>query len=144
VSIEFDFSELNTLAADIGAVPDAVIPQVRQAVEITARHIKDDAQAYAAKGPISARSYSRSIDYEMELDTDSEISAQIGPNLGKYGRLTRSIGRKPVRGGIAAAFGFVEEGGARVAPQRNLQRAERDNLADFERGILKATEAGDL
>lgn len=124
--IEFDFSELNKLAADIGNVPASVIPNVRKAVEVTARNIKDDWRDAAKRAnPGHARRYPSTIDYDMQLDFDGAIGAVIGPKLGGQGSL-----------------GFLEEagGGVRAAPQRNVDKALRNNLADFEKGILKATE----
>jgi|AntRauMFilla1563_2_1112583.scaffolds.fasta_scaffold00425_10 hypothetical protein len=124
-SVDFDFSQLNTLVADLGKVPAAVIPDVRKAVEVSARNIKDDWRAAAKKAnPKRARFYPKTIDYDMQLNTNGVIGAEIGPKLGGQGSL-----------------GFLEEGGGgvRSAPQRNVDKALRLNLADFEKGILKAT-----
>jgi len=126
--IDFDFSGVNALVATLGAVPAHVIPRARQAVEITARNIKtdwrDEAQQANAGG--HARRYPSSVDYDMELDKDGSIGAEIGPNLAK------SQGQ----------LGFLEEspGDVASAPQGNARKALRKNLADFEAGALKATE----
>ncbi|MEO5920613.1 MAG: hypothetical protein ABIQ01_05660 [Pseudolysinimonas sp.] len=122
--IGFDFSSLNTLAADLGELAAEVIPNVEKAVEVTARHIKDDWRDEAKKrNPAHARAYPYSVDYDME-NKDGAISAQIGPNLGKN----------------QGSLGILEEasGDVRAAPQGNARRAVRNNLADFEKGLLKA------
>lgn len=126
--IDFDFSSVNHLAADLGRAPATVIPNVIKATEVTARHIKDDWRdnARGANRRGHARRYPFSVDYDMQLDVDGVIGAEIGPNLGK----------------AQGSLGILEEalGGVRAAPQRNAARALRDNLADYERGLLKATE----
>lgn len=124
--MSFDFGEMNTLAADLGDAGVKVIPFTRKAVEVTARYIKDDWRDEAKKINSVLNRYPSSVDYDMELDTDGLIAAEIGPNLGK----------------AMGSFGFVEEasGDIRSAPQRNVDRALRNNLADFEKGILQAGE----
>ena len=68
----------------------------------------------------------------MERTTGEGVGAEIGPVLGsgKHSRFKH--------GGL----GFLEEatGGVIAKPQRNVDRALRNNLADFERGILMAGE----
>lgn len=122
---DFDFSELMTLAADLGEAPRKMIPLVRAAVEITARHVKDDwkPEAQVSGG---ARAYASSIDYEMKLDTDGSIGAEIGPNLGRPG----------------GGWGFLEDapGGVLSAPQHAGRKAAAKNEADFEKGLLQAGE----
>lgn len=125
--ISFDFAELLTLSADFGDAAIEVIPKSRAALEITARNIKDDwADAADAANPSHARRYGRSVDYDMELDTDGSIAAEIGPNLAR----------------AQGSFGFLEDapGDVAAAPQGNARKALRKNLADFEKGQLKATE----
>lgn len=123
-SIGFDFSGLQHLVADLGAVEPETIKRTRQAVEVTARHVKDDWRDEAKRANRrSARGYPSAIDYDMDLDTDGQIGAEIGPKLGGQGSL-----------------GALEEssGEWRSAPQHNARKALRSNVADFERGILKA------
>jgi hypothetical protein len=130
--VEFDFGELDALAADLGDAPKSVIPRVRQAVERTAFAIKGDWRKAAqdANGAGHAKRYPAAVDYEMRLGTDGEIGADIGPD--------------PSKG--QGALGILEDapGGVRSRPQRSRDRALRENLADFERGILNATEVHGL
>jgi hypothetical protein len=125
--VSFDFGGIQQLAADLGEIPREVIPKVRQAVEVTARNIKEDWRAEAKKSNRKhARGYPSSVDYDMELGHSGEIGAEIGPDLGKN----------------QGSFGFLEEakGDVSAAPQGNARKALRNNLSDFEKGILKATE----
>jgi hypothetical protein len=124
--VDFDFSGVMELTADMGAAAARVIPNVRKTVEVSARNIKEDWRAEAKKANRGhAKEYPSAINYDMELDTDGSIGAEIGPVLGAQGSL-----------------GILEEapGGVASAPQGNARRALRNNLADFEKGILKATE----
>ena len=125
--ISFDFSGVNKLAADLGTIEARLIPNVRAAIEHTAVEIKADWREAAGKAnPEHAKRYPAAIDYDMELDTDGVIGAEIGPSI------ERGQG----------AFGFLEEspGGVAAAPQGNARKALRGNMADFEKGLLKATE----
>ena len=125
MSADFDFSGIDSLVADLGEVPLKVIPLVRTAVEVTARNIKEDWRAEAKGGAGShARKYPTSIGYEMDLVTDGSIGATIKPKRGGQGNL----GEVLEDGG----------GGVRSAPQKNIDKALRANLSDFEKGILKA------
>lgn len=128
--INFDFTDLLKLEADLGLITEATtIHKVRQAVEVTARNVKNDWRDNAkASNPEHAKGYPYAIDYDLDLKKDGEISAEIGPKIGGQGSL-----------------GFLEEapGGVRAAPQGNARRAVAKNIADFEEGILLATE-GDL
>ena len=122
--IKFDFSEVNQLAADLSDAGLKVVPFVKKAVEVTARNIKDDAQAFSsAASGIHARAYPHSIDYDMKL-IDGAIGAEIGPNMGKN----------------QGQLGFLEEahGGVRAKPQFALRRAAKKNEADFIKGITQA------
>ena len=120
----FDFSELNTLAADLGAAPVKVIPFARKAVEVTARNVKDAWRKEAKRKGL--KRYSTAIDYDMKLKTDGMIGAEIGPNLGK----------------AQGTFGFVEDapGGVKSSPQHAGRNAAKSNEADFEKGLLQAGE----
>lgn len=127
MSIDFDFSELNKLSADLGDVPNKIVPLVRKAVEVTARNVKDDWRAGAAKASGShARLFPISIDYDLGLETDGEISAEIGPNLGR----------------VQGSLGILEDapGGVRSKPQHAGRKAAKKNEQDFINGLAKATE----
>jgi hypothetical protein len=127
VSDIFDFGELNKLSADLGRAAVEIVPKVRQAVEVTARHTKDDWRDLASeRNRGRAKRYPKSISYDMQLGEDGSIGAEIGPKIGGQGSLGGLLEDAP--------------GDVTNAPQHNDQKALRQNLADFERGILKATE----
>lgn len=132
MSIEFDFSEMDLLIADLSDAPTAVIPNIRKAVEVTARGMKESWReaARSVNGKGHARRYPASIDYDMQLDTDGVIGAEIGPNLAKS----------------QGTLGFLDEapGGVRSAPQRSREKSIAENVKDFERGIEKALEVNGL
>ena len=121
----FDFSEVMNLAADLGDAPRKVIPLARKAVEVTARHVKDDWKPEAAVSG-GAKRYAGSIDYTMKLDQDGVIGAEVGPNLNRVG----------------GGWGFLEDapGGVLAAPQHAGRKAAAANVADFEKGLLQAGE----
>ncbi|WP_405375987.1 MULTISPECIES: hypothetical protein [unclassified Microbacterium] len=122
-----DFSELYALASDLSDAPDGAARNMRKAVEVTARFIKDDWQQGAERTGLEG--YASSIDYDVEVSSNS-IDAEIGPNLGKS----------------QGPLGLVEEanGDVRSSPQNAGRDALRANESDFERGlqiaILDATE----
>jgi hypothetical protein len=127
VSANFDFSEVNVLAADLGQVAPKMIPLIRKAVEVTARNVKDDWKSNVPN--ISSRGsnrYKSAIDYEMVLDLDGSIGADVGPNLTRPG----------------GSFGLLEDapGGVTSAPQHSGRKAATKNESDFVNGLAKAAE----
>lgn len=113
-----DFSELNRLAADLTDAPQELLKNVRKAVEVTARNIKDDWRQGAERR--SLRGYAASIDYGLSYPGQA-IEAEIGPNLAKS----------------QGALGIVEDapGDVQSAPQHAGRDALSANEADFERGL---------
>lgn len=117
-----DFSELLGLAADLSAVPDRANRNVKKAIEVTARSIKDDWRqgAEVGRGDGFTERYASSIFYDVEVAA-GEISAEIGPELGRPG----------------GSAGFLEDGGqgVKAAPQHAGRDAVRANENDFQRGL---------
>lgn len=128
MSIEFDFSEINKLAADLGKVPDDAGKKIRQAVEVTSRHIKD-AWAEKLTGENGVPHAPRSITYELKATpgATSTLEAEIGAE----------------RGRLQAAIVTVLEFGApgnNLAPRGYGHGALQDNEADFVKGLTMAAE----
>ena len=129
--VEVDSSELTTLAADLTAVGAKIRPYVRKALEVTARHIRDDWREGAdiSTGAAIVGPYERSIFYDMKSGP-TEIEAEIGPEL-----------HRP--GGTA---GFLEEGGAGVlvppihAGRDALEKNEQDFITGLEQAAIDALE----
>lgn len=117
-----DFSELLRLEADLREVPAEVNRNVKKAVEVTARNVKDDWKqgAEVGFGEGFSNRYSSSIFYDMEYPGGA-IEAEIGPELGRPG----------------ASAGFLEDapGGVDAPPQHAGRDALEANEGDFIRGL---------
>lgn len=116
-------SELGDLAEDLRGVPGKVRPFVRKALEVTARHIKDDWSAGAKRSGLSG--YAASIDYDIS-EGPFRVVAEIGPDTGKP----------------QGVLGAVEDagGGWKSAPQHAGRDALESNEDDFYDGLSKAAE----
>lgn len=119
--------ELRTLARQLEQVPGNAGPFLRKAVEVTARNVKDAGKANldAAAGN-SLRRTGYSVDYEVTGGRGvggwrQAIEAEVGPNLGR--------GQGPMAG-------WFEDGAVDGVPGvKPMERAMRDNVEDFEKGI---------
>lgn len=120
--IDIDLAQVRQLSANLKEVPRHAAKNVRQAVQVTATHVKDDARDNTRDmkylGGIPAR-----IDYDMIGRSDS-IGADIGFNKGGQGSL-----------------GNIIEYGSRYFPARGpLTHALHENEGDFVKGLLIAVE----
>ena len=120
----FDFSELSKLAADLGEVPAKVQRNARIAVEVTARHVKDDWRDPLSQSEFIPRG-AQSVSYDLSVGTEG-ISAEIGP----------------VIGGPGALVGILEYGTPTTPPTGYGHAALQKNEADFIKGLQIA--AGDI
>ena len=113
--------DLYSLARDLADAPRHAAPLVRKAVEVTARNIKDDWAAGAARTGLAR--YAKSVDYDI-IDSADGVRAEIGPNRGKR----------------QGTFGFVEDapGDVRSAPQHAGRDALEANQDDFDAGLATA------
>lgn len=118
-----DFSELMVLARDLSDVPSEANRRIKQAVEVTARHIKDDWRAGAEISGGYPDSYSASISYDLEFPGDS-IDAVIGPVIGST---------------EGASAGFLDDPLSSAGVDGPIHHAGRDameaNEPDFDRGL---------
>jgi len=117
-----DSGSLERLTADLGALVAENVRPFRQAVEITARHVKDEwrdrlkGSEYVPGGP-------GTVTYDIAVTRDG-IEAEIGPELGRK---------------QASIVGILETGTPSNPSGRGFGvRALADNVEDFERGISKA------
>jgi hypothetical protein len=133
--------DLNRLAADLSRAPDEAWPFVAKAVEVSARHVKDDWNENL--GGKSSDSYfehiGRSVDYTVAAAGASlvrtalgqaggtGIQAEIGPNLGR------------LQGGFA---GWFEEGMRNIPALHPGHDALKKNEGDFVDGLAKAVDDG--
>jgi len=122
--VEIDFSDLMRLEADLRAAPAKAHRNVRKAVEVTARYVKDDWREGAEISSFFPKTYAASIDYDIKTSSDV-VEAEIGPSLGKT---------------PGASAGFLEEapGNVRARPIHAGRDALKANEEDFSRGLLIA------
>lgn len=115
--VDQGFAALYRLEADLLGAPPIVNRNVKKAIEVTARNVKDDWQQGADRSGLSG--YAADIDYELKAG-QGEISAEVGPTIGDSG-----------------SFGLVEDagGGVRSAPQHAARDALEANEPDFIRGL---------
>jgi hypothetical protein len=120
----FDFSELSKLAADLGEVPAKVTANAKKAVEVTARHVKDDWRDPLKQSERIPRG-AQSVSYDVGVGPDG-ITAEIGPEVG----------------GPGALVGMLEYGTPTTPPTGYGHGALQKNEADFIKGLEIA--AGDI
>ena len=129
--VHIDTSEFDSLIADFGKHMAATPVNVAKAIEVSARHVKDD-WSDALEGSERVPAGPGSITYDMLGASNvflnrSAISAEIGPQL------SRAQG---------AIVGMLEYGTPNTGPRGYGLEALRKNADDFERGIAKAVEDG--
>lgn len=132
-SFTVDTSEVDRFAADLGKVPETAGRYLRTAVEVSARHVKDDWRENA-EGQLGASRFPKSITYDVKsahLFGQSVIEAEIGPDKARRG-LQGPLGNL-IEYGTAADGGLSSRVGTGAAA---LERT----AADFERGLSRALE----
>lgn len=139
-----DASELDALAADLGNIPPAAGRNIRTAVEITARNVKNSWRD-EAKGMVHAPAFPYSIGYDIGTGNDTSLAQSAGAVIGGGARDARSttvtaeIG--PDKDRRQGALGnLIEFGSVHNPPQGLGHGALQRNQADFERGLSKALE----
>lgn len=123
---DIDFSDITKLAADIAEAPREVRPNLRKALEVTSRNIKD---AWASKvaGSPGLEGLQGAVSYDVLSDNSSvaPITAEIG--------FDKSRRQGPL--GNISEFGSVHH-----PPRGYGLAALQENAADFEKGIDIAVE----
>jgi hypothetical protein len=122
--VDFDFSELNQLAADLTKANVTMPKKVQQAVEVTARKIKD-AWKEKLKGTAGVPLGAYTITYDLDAKPgqgSSVISAEIGAERG----------RKQAPIVTVIEFGAP---GNNLAPRGYGAGALQENQADFIKGL---------
>lgn len=123
MSTEFDFTELTRLAADLGDAAETIGKPLRQAVEVTARHVKDDwNENLYTEG--HAKLTGHSITYDIEGTASKDGSA-----------ITADIGAVTGSGKQAGIVRLLENGSINNPPHGAGSGALKANEDDFERGI---------
>jgi hypothetical protein len=121
----FDFSELSKLAADLGEIPAKTHTNVRKAVEVTARHVKDDWRDPLSQSEMIPRG---AVTVSYDIATDSEgVTAEVGPTV--RGRGSHWLG---------GLIGALEYGTPTTPPTGYGHAALQKNEDDFEKGLAEA------
>jgi len=120
----FDFSELSKLAGDLGASTVNVQKNARIAVEVTARHVKDDWRKPLSQSERIPRG-AQAVSYDVTTGPEG-ITAEIGP----------------VIGGPGALVGMLEYGTPTTPPTGYGHAALQKNEEDFIKGLAIA--AGEI
>lgn len=125
---EFDFSELDKLAADLESAPDALPKQLAKALGVTSKKVKESAQK-KVRGRKHFKQAASAIDYELSGTSGavSSMESEIGYNkehaAGKLGNLIE--------------YG-APNAGNQLSPGGELQAALHENEDDFVTGIENA------
>lgn len=139
--INFDFTELTKLAADLGQVAEKTGPFLRTAFVVTSGKVKDDAIESVKTNQPSRRWKGLSqaaIDYDIKADLvggNSVITSEIGYNPARYGKRAKL--------GNLREFGAPGADGVPLAPHNDLLNALHKNEKDFVKGIADATRDGE-
>lgn len=132
--VSFDFSELTRHAASLTAAPRESGPFMRSAIMRTSGNIKKEAVESVGRSPMW-KAAAGAIDYDLVVEPGEALST-----------LTSHIGYD--KGKAAGALGNLREFGAPeatyggksvpLAPHNDLLNAMKNNVEDFERGIIRA------
>lgn len=120
-SMEFDFSELDTLAATLAGAADGVEDFINPAFHKTSRNIRDSWRDKLA-GSEMLPHLGRAITWQVNKSRGA-VSAEIGPERGRQ----------------QAAFAHLSEFGSTNNPGRGYGlRALEENTDDFIHGLNEA------
>ena len=137
--ITADAKPLFDLAADLEATANAIEDNIKAAVQQTAIKTKKFWQADARKEAGNrTRGYPGSIDYTETRETAFgrvRFSAEIGPNLARYGGKTGKKGLQPSLGVLELALGNV-----RAKPRDSIRRAYSFAETELATGVNIAIE----
>lgn len=117
-----DFSEFDKLTADIAEAPRESAKNVRKAVEVTARYVKDGWKG-RVEGSVGLEGLSRALSYDITGGAGiraNSIEAEIGFDKGRG----------------QGALGNISEYGSVKHPPRGYGLASlQEQQADFEKGL---------
>lgn len=133
-------NDFDRLAKDLTDVAGLVPKKAAQAVEQTAVRTRDEWRRLAAGNPYGAQ-YTRTISYDVDQDGEGggrgEYSAEVGPDLGRYGGRTG-------KGGLVPSAGIfddpINQGDILRPPDHAARDAGRFAEDELERGVEIAVE----
>ena len=131
---ELGFDDVYGLIADLTEIPNVVNRKVEQAVQQTAIRTKKAWAEQAVKGPMGDQ-YAPTIDYELRefgAFGQGQYSAEIGPDLARYGGHTG-------KGGLVPSMGILDDpqstGNIKTPPSRARRKAEKFAVEELLKGI---------
>jgi len=135
--ISFDFSEVNKLAADLGALAggEALSKNMRSAIQVTSLKVKRDAQATVGGVPLMGQA-AAAIHYDTKELRDG-VEAEIGYDKGGVGNLGNLI---EFGAPNARPYGDPNAPVQPLAPHNDLANALKKNSDDFQKGLEIAVE----
>lgn len=140
--VDIDSSDFSRLSADLGKVPPASGRNLRQAIEVTARHVRDEWRDQA-RGMAHAPAFPHSITYDIGSSASQSLAQAAGSIIGgsitaaHASVLSAEIG--PDKSRAQGSLGnLIEYGSVNNAPQGLGHRALQVNEEDFERGVDRA------
>ena len=135
-SVTVDFSDLQTLAADIGKVPENAGPKIVDATSKTALSIKNDWGDKLA-GAASLPDAARAIGYDMGSSGESLAREARSSGSGELANtVIATIGAR--LGGQGSLVGIVEFGSPTSGPRGYGAAALQENAEKFQELLAKA------
>ena len=129
-----DFDDLNR---DLTSAAELLPKKAAQAIEQTARRTRDRWRRIASRNPLG-RQYTATIDYTLRNPSGfgvTDLQAEVGPNLTRYGGKTG-------RGGLAPSAGIfddpINQGGIHTTPDRSRVAAEQFAEDELTKGLTIA------
>jgi hypothetical protein len=144
MTTNFNFTELRSFTADLGTVAGNTGPFINSAVQFTSKKVKKSTQDSLKKASPRWRRLAGAVDYEITTFQGfgaSVINSDIGYNTEKVlgHKAPRPGSKRKIGPGTAGNLGNLREYGApNLAPHNDLQKALKENEADFEKGIADA------
>lgn len=134
-SANFDFSELEKLASDLGNVAATAGPFLLSALKVTSGNVKDAANDSIQSDNRSKRwkGIAKAVDYDITTKAGmggSSLESEIGYNKTRYGDRARL--------GNLREFGAPGADGVPLTPHNDLVNALHKNEGDFVRGVTAA------
>lgn len=140
--------DLMSLVRDLGDAAHGAEKNLRKAIEVTARHVKDDARKSVKGGSSTWSGLVPAIDYDVTVGAsgvEAEIGYDKGRAAGPLGNI-REFGapgaHRTVLGSVGGEAAIIPTAG-RLArpPHSDLKNALKGNEADFEKGISMALDS---
>jgi hypothetical protein len=133
MTLRFDLSEFGDLIGHLGDAADGAQENLRAAIEVTARNVKDSwNQSLYSDG--HAKRTSRAIDYDIEISAASRLS---GISLGGD-QIVADIGARRGSGKQAGVVRLLENGSVNNPAAGYGNAALNEHTPNFEEHVARA------